>query len=275
MKSYYSFYDQKGFFACNVRSEEYPIEINCMGSMGTAFPFETNNPSGRVDYYLLYMRKGRMRVYLPQGERVVGAGTLLLFPPAYPYRYCYGGEEPLLYDWVHFTGSYVLRFLQECGLGDLPLCMDTQRDAHLAERLSNLYERIDTAEPLQKKALELGLLQVLFRVAELWNVPPLERLSRSMRVIRESYHEDLRIPDLARLENLSNSRYVALFRAQNGVSPSAYIIDLRIRNACRLLQSTNMTIKQVAAQVGYDDPFFFSKLFKRHVGASPTEYRQK
>ena len=124
MRSYYSFVDQKGFHACSIASDEYPLIVNCAGNMETSFPFTTDNPTGREDYYLLYMVKGRMTVSLPAGERIAEPGCVLLFPPRYPYHYAFGAEEHLSYFWVHFTGSYAARLLEECGLRDLPLCFD-------------------------------------------------------------------------------------------------------------------------------------------------------
>ncbi len=275
MRSYYSFVDQKGFHACSIASDEYPLIVNCTGNMETSFPFTTDNPTGREDYYLLYMVKGRMTLLLPAGERIAEPGCVLLLPPRYPYRYVFCAEEPLSYFWVHFTGSYAARLLEECGLRDLPLCFDAP-ESHVAERFRSLFHRIETPEPFLKKELACALEQLLLSVARAYADPERNRpLEISMRHIHAFYHRDLRVPDLAKMENLSNSRYVALFREQNGISPMGYIVGLRIRTACELLQGTDMTVKQIAYQVGYEDPFFFSKLFKKHTGVSPSAYRHR
>ena len=93
-------------------------------------------------------------------------------------------------------------------------------------------------------------------------------------MIHTSYHENLKIPELAKIENLSHSRYVELFRRQMGMSPMAYLIKLRMQAACSLLENTDIPVRRIARMVSYDDPHFFSKLFKRHVGVSPSEYRE-
>ena len=54
-----------------------------------------------------------------------------------------------------------------------------------------------------------------------------------------------------------------------------YILSLRMANAQSLLESTQYNITEVAAAVGYDDPLYFSRLFRRHTGFSPTKYRER
>ena len=276
MRSYYSFDGQKGFHACSLESGEYPLTVNCAGNMKTAFSFTTDNPRGREDYYLLYTVHGEMTLTLQGIDRVMREGSLMLLPPRTAYRYTYGVGEPLSYFWVHFTGSYAARFLEECQLSPLPFLFDVGGKSLVAERFHALLERTESPKPFLKQELSCALERLILCIAQEVHLPERDgALERSMRLIHASYQTDLRIPELARMENLSHSRYIAVFREQNGVSPTAYIIGLRVRNACELLRSTDMTVKQIAAQVGYDDPFFFSKLFKRHTGASPSEYRRR
>jgi AraC-like DNA-binding protein len=75
------------------------------------------------------------------------------------------------------------------------------------------------------------------------------------------------------MENLSNSRYVAIFTQCMGMPPVRYILELRLRYACQLLESTDMSIKEISALSGYSDPHFFSKQFKKYIGVSPRDYR--
>ena len=60
-----------------------------------------------------------------------------------------------------------------------------------------------------------------------------------------------------------------------GKSPNEYIIELRLQFAKSLLDNTNISIKQVSEHVGYNDQYFFSRLFKKHIGISPQEYRKR
>ena len=100
-------------------------------------------------------------------------------------------------------------------------------------------------------------------------------IERSLAYIKASYTDDIRIPHLAAMDGLSVSRYNAVFREQTGTSPTGLITDLRLKHACTLLSSTDLSIGNIGAMVGYADNHFFSKIFKSHIGLSPKEYRQR
>jgi len=64
------------------------------------------------------------------------------------------------------------------------------------------------------------------------------------------------------------------FKQLTGHTPIQHFIHLKMQHACRLLDTTHEPVKRIAAQVGYDDPHYFSRLFKRVLGVAPQQYRQ-
>ena len=83
----------------------------------------------------------------------------------------------------------------------------------------------------------------------------------------------LSIEKLAAHSGLSVPYYSKLFRKQTNQSPMAYFIQLKIRRACELLDQTGSTVREIAAELGYDDPYYFSRIFKKVQGCSPAAYR--
>jgi iron complex transport system substrate-binding protein len=71
------------------------------------------------------------------------------------------------------------------------------------------------------------------------------------------------------------SHFSALFKAHFGTSPIDYLVRLRLRAAAYLLRDVNVSVSSAAASVGYDDLYYFSKLFKKKLGVSPRAYRKK
>lgn len=274
--SYYAFSDKiQKFNTCSLQSDEYPLIVNCMGNVVASKAFLTDNVGGREDFYLLCPVKGSMRVFLDSTAQTVTIGDVILFPPHYRYRYAYDGKDPLEYFFVHFTGSYAERFLEECQLSPLPCIRHAEDSRRIGEEFHRLFQSAEDQTHLQKHALACALERLLLTVAQSVHASAQDRtLENSLRILHSAYHSDLRIPDLAKAENLSHSRYIELFRQKMGVSPTAYLIRLRLRAACELLESTDIPVKQIARMVGYDDPHFFSKLFKKHVGSSPNEWRK-
>ena len=100
-------------------------------------------------------------------------------------------------------------------------------------------------------------------------------LAKSVRFINENYPSKISIPDLAKLENMCMTSYNLLFKEQLGMSPTKYIIKLRIEHARELLESTNLPIQEIGIACGYPDINFFSRVFKKYVGTSPSSYRKQ
>jgi AraC-like DNA-binding protein len=74
--------------------------------------------------------------------------------------------------------------------------------------------------------------------------------------------------------HLSESHFGRLFRDETGVAPMKFLRDLRIARACELLRRTHLHVAEIAYDVGYSDPAYFSRLFHRQTGTSPRAYRQ-
>ncbi len=259
---------------CSSASEAAPLIVNCAGNFNSHFPFTTDNPTGRLDYYLMHVTAGQLTVYTDDGVRLVGAGTTLVFPPHYRYRYSYDGGEALSYLWVHFTGSHAAFYLREFGFDPLPCLRLATGETHAAMHFGRLFDIFPKEDCFRVYALGSLLEQILLSLARASRGGAAQNpIIRSLRYIHASYTTDIRIPDLAAMDSLSHSRYNVLFRNVTGTSPRQYITELRMRHACELLRTTDMPIKQIGLLVGYHDPHFFSKLFKANLGLSPQEYR--
>jgi len=85
--------------------------------------------------------------------------------------------------------------------------------------------------------------------------------------------EPLTVPNLAARVNLSASRFRDLFSAQTGLGPVEYLQRLRLRRARLLIERTFLTVKEVMALVGYNDPSHFSRDFRRYHGVTPSSLR--
>ena len=79
---------------------------------------------------------------------------------------------------------------------------------------------------------------------------------------------------MAELAHLSPSRFRALFREATGLSPLDYLLVLRLNHARQLMLQTGSSIGEVARAVGYEDQLYFSRIFKKRTGLSPSAYRR-
>ena len=102
----------------------------------------------------------------------------------------------------------------------------------------------------------------------------LPTLKRSIAHINSNYTKELKIPELAKIESLSASRYTFLFRKVMKCSPGEYVTRLRMTLACELLCSTDLSITEISTLTGYNDSHFFSRTFAKRIGMSPRSYRK-
>ena len=101
------------------------------------------------------------------------------------------------------------------------------------------------------------------------------KIDCSMVLMQRNISQSLRLEDLANSCGMSISYFVRQFKFRNGQSPMHYYSHLKIQHACTLLETTNSEIKEVGKHIGYDDPYNFSRAFKRIMGVSPLNYRKK
>ena len=276
--SYYSFDDKRknALGNCSRALESAPLIVNCTGKLISSRPFTTHNTEGRLDYYLMYILSGELEVELSDKDVRASAGDSIIFPPDHKYRYRYTANgEPLCYLWVHFTGAWAGRYLSDLGIDALPALRHSKKDALTELYFKRMFELYSTDDPLREHALAAVLLETLVELARSWREDENKKtLSRSLAFINSRYTGEIKVGELARLENLSPSRYHVIFKERMGMPPSEYIIELRLRHACGLLSSTDMPIGEIASLVGYDDGHFFCRLFKKKLGVSPSEYRK-
>lgn len=272
--SYYRIEDS----LCNEADLTRRLLVNCSGVTVISTPFRTFRPQGRHDYYLMLLLEGTLEIQCGDTFLHLSPGDAVIYPPEHAYGYQLMQPERMVYLWVHFTGNAVPELLQSRRL-------ETSRVFHLndSEDMQQDFEAIQrlllTKPPffLEESAIRLELLLThAARAANTTQQPsPADRLQTSLRHLNLHYAEPLHLEALASMEYLSPSRYSALFRRATGLSPQQYLINLRLKNAQDLLTTTDISIAEVARSVGYDDALYFSRLFHRHTGQTPSTVRKK
>ena len=99
------------------------------------------------------------------------------------------------------------------------------------------------------------------------------KIERSLIHMLQHLDEPLRVATLSAMSGLSASVYSSLFKCATGHAPIDFFIRMRMHRACELLQETTLGVKEVAAALGYSDPFYFSRIFKSVNGIAPSFYR--
>lgn len=102
-----------------------------------------------------------------------------------------------------------------------------------------------------------------------------QKINRTVAYMMEHLSQPLMLDQLAALANLSRSRYAALFKEQTGFAPIDYFNRLRMHQACQWLDTTDWSVKGIANRLGYEDPLYFSRVFRLVTEISPVAYRRQ
>ena len=100
-----------------------------------------------------------------------------------------------------------------------------------------------------------------------------ESIKKAVRYISRNYALSICLEDVSRYVNLSPSYFSGLFKQCTGFSFKEYLNLVRIEESKRLLANTDYSIVDIAVATGFQDQSYFSKVFKRHVGVTPKQYR--
>lgn len=242
--------------------------------------FETNRPVGRLDFQLLYISKGMAHFNIMNEMYTVPEGSLVIYRPHEAQRYFYNlSENPEIY-WIHFSGVDIENHMNNMGFRDIPWYnigvkseyinifdkiikeLQVRRD-HFFE-LSNLY------------ALELlSLMSRHMSEASLSIHVTNEQIQNVIELINKNSSEQQSVKDYAKLCNMSTCWFIHCFKAYTGMTPQQYITDIRITKAKELLSDSSFNITEIASIVGYDNPFYFSRIFKKNTNLSPRDYKNK
>jgi transcriptional regulator GlxA family with amidase domain len=100
-----------------------------------------------------------------------------------------------------------------------------------------------------------------------------QKIEQSIVYMKQNLDKPLQVATLAAQVSISPSHYFALFKRSTGSAPIDYFTRLRMRRACDLLDGTDLSVKEVATALGYEDPFYFSRVFKSINQVAPSDYR--
>lgn len=254
-----------------------PLLVNCAGYVNADYNHTNINPAGRLDYYLIYLVSGKIKFYIDGGEISVSPESLLVYPPNKPYKYsCDASGENVQFFWVHFTGSDAPCFLEKYKISLFPTIHTISVNNHIDARFKGLFDAFAINDCYRDDDLSAHMSRLLIEIGRVLSVKGtgIGRLHKSVRYINEHFSEQIKITDLAEMENMCMTTYNLHFKKYVGTPPTKYIIKLRVQLATELLLNSELTIGEIASRCGYNDYNLFTKIFKSEIGSAPTKYRK-
>lgn len=266
-----------------IKDKSKPLLVGSCGTyrLRTKKKLPTWRPRGRLDYQLLYVASGKTHFFFNGHEEIVPAGYMVLYQPRQEQHYEYYGEEQPEVYWVHFTGRDVKNILRHF---DIPMDKNVffsgvpSAYQHL---FKEMIRELQTCRTGYQELLEMYLRQIFLLIQRTRqesrptiNTYLQKEMEHAQQYFQEHYNEDIQIKDYAKSRSMSVSWFLRNFKEFVGQPPAQYLLMLRMNNAIRLLETTDYNVTEISAIIGYDNPLYFSRLFKKHKGVSPSEYRK-
>ena len=223
---------------------------------------------------LFYILKGRFWCEIDQKEAVIEAGDVVIFNSEISMRRRV--LEPLRFLYIKYS-------MKNASLFDMPSGVFRDLSPRASEDLKQIAELSEAHTPLslrlQSHYLSDLLLSLLPRQTEhslsRLNAAVPSTLDRPVAYLREHLTEKLSLDDLARASGMSVSSLEGKFKALTGASAYRYLITLRMERAMQLLRETAYSVTEIAARCGYDNLFYFCNAFKKQIGMTPTQFRER
>jgi transcriptional regulator GlxA family with amidase domain len=102
-----------------------------------------------------------------------------------------------------------------------------------------------------------------------------QELEDTIDYFNENYASDISINEYAKNQHMSVCWFIRIFKNYINMTPMQYITSIRINKAKELLTCTDYSIKEIGMIIGYDNPLYFSRIFKKNTGLSPSQYRNQ
>ncbi len=249
----------------------------------------SERPNGRSDFQLLYIASGKAHFFFNEKELVLSEGSFVLYRPGQPQKYTYYASENPEIFWVHFSGNEAGEILDRYGLSNQTI-LNIKPSADLKNLFFLLIHESQLLEPNFNRLAPL-LLRSIFLFAAKGSVlnptddesqpilsemdnNPHREVTRAVQYFNTHYMDDINVEQYARDNHMSPCWFIRSFKKHIGITPRQHIISARVNHAQSLLENTGHSVSEISTIVGYDDPRYFCRIFKKQTGISPLEYRK-
>ena len=240
-----------------------------------------NCQGGTPEIILIYCVDGMGWCEFAGKRWQVADGNIIFIPRTLAHTYAADEKRPWSIYWTHFTGQRSLDYLKIFQVTpDNPMI-------HLPPAAEIISSFEDTYSCLQygysfsnlltlstNLGRFLGLINLHRHSANPKTRSTNENIQQSIQFMRDNVEKRLYLEELAQMANLSVTHYSALFKERTGFSPMDYFIRMKIQQASQVLGTTQNTVQDICQELGYDDPYYFSRIFKKVMGKAPTSYRK-
>lgn len=238
-----------------------------------------------------YVVSGRLTYYVNGQEIEAKKEDIIVLNPGTPHRYvCPKGKNEATIFYLGIENLNIKGYPQNF----VPICSSVIPIRKYQHEIYNCYHEIistqekkDIGWDLLTKVLSQQFLVLVLKelspqrsgsIQDYFQLKMYDKNTIAQTItnyFQENYMKKISVEEIARYTYLSTTYVTKIYKEMTGDTPINYLISLRMDKAKEILGEGHFSVQEVAKQVGYDDPYYFSKLFKKRYGCSPSEYKKK
>lgn len=235
-------------------------------------------PNGRIDFSIRYVLKGQGHCEIDGKMKTIKEGSLMIYFPKIKQNYSFKKSDQSIILWAHFSGT-ACDLLKEV-LSKTPSIIKIQDRKQFESVFNKLivahYKKTEFSETLSNGYM-IALISLIAQSNVITNNnfnTKNENLEKILSLMHENYNQPIDIKEYAKICCVGEEHFIRLFKAYTGLPPYNYQLKLRIDRAIEMLENTPISISNCAETVGFTDAAYFSKVFKRLTGHSPSYYKK-
>jgi len=239
---------------------------------------------GCNDNILIYCLNGKGYYVIDNKKFEVKPNQFFLLPATEEYiRYWADKDDPWTIYWVHFTGSVIQQFNGSLNINIFKGPVQIPFNGKALEVWNNIYQSLEMGYSIENMCNANFCLYHLIAaflfpdkhilIEKTEQEDQEDIIKGTIMNMKANLEKKLTVEDMAIRYRLSTSHFSSLFRKATGMPPIDYFIHLKMQRACQLLYANESKIKAIAIDLGYEDPYYFSRIFKKYMGTSPEQYK--
>jgi len=241
-----------------------------------------SRPNGANENVLIYCIDGRGWFSVNNKKYKIDRNQFFILEKNAPHEYGADRQSPWSIYWVHFSGEKASIF---SSIFNQVLDITPTEGDRIQERISifeEIYQNLElgySQDNLEYVSMCLWHLLASFRFVQQFRVvnkiKQVNLIQQTILFMKENLDRKLKVEEIANHVHYSVSHFTLVFTKSTSYSPLEYFEQLKIQRACQYLDHTGLSIKSIAYQLGFTDPFYFSKVFKTHTSLSPLQYKKR
>jgi AraC-like DNA-binding protein len=256
------------------------LHIASIGYYPKAKDHYTYRKKGLSENFIFYCVDGHGWYKIGDQRYEVGPSEFFILPQHVEHAYASSEENPWSIYWIHFGGDALSELNKTHAVQKNFKPTHIKTGGEIISIFTKIYKTLQLGYSIDN-LLFANMCLTHFLTLFVYNDRHFETTDRSkldcvdsaILFMQEHINENISLSDLSKHYNYSVSRFSNLFKQKTGYAPIDYFLQMKMQKACQQLDFTNQSVKEISFNMGFDDPYYFSKRFKTIIGVSPKQYR--